>query len=423
MSADKSQDTRSSLAAAFVVIASGVVAALQIGKLPPALPSLSESLGLSLMQSGFLLSLVQLAGMSLALAVGLSADGLGLRRSMLAGLILLGLASAMGATANSASELMLWRAIEGFGFLWVTLPAPGLIRKLVSEQQVRKLLGYWGAYMPAGTALTLLVGPLWLPVGGWQTWWLLFAILSWTMAWVLWRWVPADKVNTQPATVGPSPRATTSLPNTTSVQITWPQRLRETLTVPGPWLVALCFALYSGQWLAVVGFLPSIYTQAGLSGATLGVLTAVAAAVNMGGNMASGRLLQRGFHPSVLLGLGFLAMACGSFLAFSEWTSSGPWLRYAGVLLFSSCGGLVPGTLFSLSVRLAPNERNVSTTVGWMQQGSAAGQFAGPPTVAWLASQVGGWQWTWMATGLCCVGGWLMSILIAKAIRSQKESV
>ena len=142
----------SSVGAAYCVIFSGVVAALQIGKLPPALPELSQTLGLSLMQAGFLLSLVQLAGMTLALAVGLSADGLGLKRSMLAGLFVLGLASALGATAESAQALMVWRAIEGVGFLWVTLPAPGLIRKLISEQHLRKLLGYWGAYMPAGTA-------------------------------------------------------------------------------------------------------------------------------------------------------------------------------------------------------------------------------------------------------------------------------
>jgi len=405
---------KSSQAAAYIVIFSGVVAALQIGKLPPALPELSASLGLSLMQAGFLLSLVQLAGMSLALAVGLSADGIGLRRSMLMGLIVLGVASAMGSFAQSAASLMFWRALEGFGFLWVTLPAPGLIRKLVDAQQMRKLLGYWGAYMPAGTALTLLVGPLWLPIWGWQTWWCLFALLSWVMALVLWRVVPADSA----MTVQPS------IPTEAStLQIAWPQRLRETLTASGPWLVALSFAMYSGQWLAVVGFLPSIYTQAGLAGVTLGVLTAIAAAVNMAGNMSSGRLLQRGLHPSVLLSLGFGAMALGSFLAFSNWTSAAPWVRYAGVLLFSACGGLVPGTLFSLAVRLAPHERNVSTTVGWMQQGSAAGQFAGPPAVAWLASQVGGWQWTWTATGLCCVGGWILSFLIAKALNSQKDSV
>ena len=399
-----------SLGASYWVIFSGVVAALQIGKLPPALPELSQALGLSLMEAGFLLSLVQLAGMSLALAVGLSADGFGLKRSMLSGLVILGVASAMGATSESTTSLMVWRAVEGFGFLGVTLPAPGLIRKLVSEQHLRKLLGYWGAYMPAGTALTLLAGPMWLPEFGWRNWWLLFAILSWAMAIVLWRVVPADlSTSSEP-----------ELAHALSFKpVAWPQRLRETLSAPGPWWVALCFAMYSGQWLAVVGFLPSIYTQAGLLGATLGSLTALAAAVNMLGNMASGRLLQRDFHPSVLLAMGFFAMGLGAVLAFAEFTQSWPWLRYAGVLLFSACGGLVPGTLFSLAVRLAPHERNVSTTVGWMQQGSAAGQFAGPPVVAWLASQVGGWQWTWLATGLCCVLGVLLSVLIARTLSQQ----
>ena len=399
-----------SLGASYCVIFSGVVAALQIGKLPPALPELSQALGLSLMEAGFLLSLVQLAGMSLALAVGLSADGFGLKRSMLSGLVILGVASAMGAASESTTSLMVWRAVEGFGFLGVTLPAPGLIRKLVSEQHLRKLLGYWGAYMPAGTALTLLAGPMWLPEFGWRTWWLLFAILSWAMAIVLWRVVPADLLTSSDPELA---HASSFKP------VAWPQRLRETLSAPGPWWVALCFAMYSGQWLAVVGFLPSIYTQAGLLGATLGSLTALAAAVNMLGNVASGRLLQRDFHPSVLLAMGFFAMGLGAALAFAEFTQSWPWLRYAGVLLFSACGGLVPGTLFSLAVRLAPHERNVSTTVGWMQQGSAAGQFAGPPVVAWLASQVGGWQWTWLATGLCCVLGCLLSMLIAQTLSQQ----
>jgi len=330
---------------------------------------------------------------------------------MLAGLVILGLASAMGATAQSVQSLMVWRAIEGFGFLWITLPAPGLIRKLVSEQHLRKLLGYWGAYMPAGTAITLLVGPMWLPEFGWRTWWIFFALLSWAMAFVLWRAVPADTLR---VLSDESTQASFTQP------VPWPQRLRETLSAPGPWWVALCFAMYSGQWLAVVGFLPSIYTQAGLSGAALGALTALAAAVNMLGNMASGRLLQKGIHPSMLVALGFLAMGTGAFLAFAEFSQSWPWLRYAGVLLFSACGGLVPGTLFSLAVRLAPHERNVSTTVGWMQQGSAAGQFAGPPLVAWLASQVGGWQWTWLATGFCCICGVMLALLIAQSLNLQK---
>ncbi len=74
-------------------------------------------------------------------------------------------------------------------------------------------------------------------------------------------------------------------------------------------------------------------------------------------------------------------------------------------LLFSAVGGLIPGTLFGVSVRLAPDDDTVSTTVGWMQQLSALGQFIGPPAVAWLASTVGNWHWTGIATGACSLLG------------------
>jgi MFS family permease len=180
--------------------------------------------------------------------------------------------------------------------------------------------------------------------------------------------------------------------------------------------VALSFGLYSGQWLAVVGFLPSIYAQAGLSGGLLGVLTALAAAVNMGGNMASGRLLQRGWAPRDTLWWGFGAMAMGSTLAFATFTEGWPWWRFAGVLLFSGVGGLVPGTLFSLAVRLAPGEQQVAATVGWVQQLSALGQFMGPPVAAALAARVGGWQLTPLFTVSCCVGGLVLAVLAQRQL-------
>ena len=85
MSTPQKLETPESAVAAYVLIFSGVVAALQIGKLPPALPEISQALGMTLTQSGFLLSFIQLAGMSLALAVGMSADTFGAKRSMLLG--------------------------------------------------------------------------------------------------------------------------------------------------------------------------------------------------------------------------------------------------------------------------------------------------------------------------------------------------
>jgi len=50
----------------------------------------------------------------------------------------------------------------------------------------------------------------------------------------------------------------------------------------------------------------------------------------------------------------------------------------------------------------------VATTVGWMQQLSALGQFTGPPLVAWVANRVGDWHWTWAVTGAFSLAGLLL---------------
>lgn len=392
---------RRGLDPALIVVLAGVSAALHVGKLPPALPVLQDMLGLSLVQSGFLVSLVQLAGMGLGLLVGLAGDTLGLRRCMVAGLLVLSAASVAGGFADSATSLLALRACEGFGFLLAATPGPSLIRRSVAAGELDAKLGLWGAYMPLGTALALLAGPWLLPHMGWPGWWWLIACGSLLMALWVWLAVPAD-----PRT----PAAGRSV---------WAERAGATLRTPGPWLLALSFAMYSGQWLAVIGFLPTIYAQAQISSMVAGALTALAAAVNMVGNIRAGRLLRAGVAPRSLLRMGFATMGLGAAFAFLPALDAGLLSRYVAILGFSLVGGLVPATLFALSVRLAPSSHTVSTTVGWMQQCSAVGQFAGPPLVGWVAKQAGGWQWTWAATGLCCIAGLALAERIDRLLRPR----
>lgn len=392
---------RRGLDPALIVVLAGVSAALHVGKLPPALPVLQDMLGLSLVQSGFLVSLVQLAGMGLGLLVGLAGDTLGLRRCMVAGLLVLSAASVAGGFADSATSLLALRACEGFGFLLAATPGPSLIRRSVAAGELDAKLGLWGAYMPLGTALALLAGPWLLPRMGWPGWWWLIACGSLLMALWVWQAVPAD------------PRTHAS------GRGVWAERAGATLRTPGPWLLALSFAMYSGQWLAVIGFLPTIYAQAQISSMVAGALTALAAAVNMVGNIGAGRLLRAGVAPRSLLRMGFATMGLGAAFAFLPALDAGPLSRYVAILGFSLVGGLVPATLFALSVRLAPSSHTVSTTVGWMQQCSAVGQFAGPPLVGWVAKQAGGWQWTWAATGLCCIAGLALAERIDRLLRPR----
>ena len=421
-------------ALAFVVILAGVCAALHIGKLPPAITALQHSLGLGLVQAGFLLSGVQVAGMTVGVAFGALADGLGLKRSMVLGLVILALASALGAGAQSTGALLALRGLEGLGFLLVVLPAPGLVRRLVAPGRVNVMLGVWAAFMPFGTALALLIGPLWIEALGWRAWWLALAALALAMAAWLARAVPS-RAGSGPAVMRDArPRSMAAPARARAVQSrssaagatpsapSWLARLRQTLARRGPWLVAITFAAYSSQWLAVIGFLPTIYLQAGITGATTGLLTALAAAVNMIGNLGAGRLLHRGVRAHTLLATGFVVMGVGAAAAFAGGPGAGlpAWARYAAVLAFSMVGGLIPATLFSLAVRVAPNEQTISSTVGWVQQWSAFGQFAGPPLVAWVASRAGGWQWTWTATAGVSLLGLALSVRLAHLFAPPK---
>ena len=384
----------------WIIVAAGVSASLHVGKLPPAVPVLQQELGISLVQAGFLLSTVQVAGMALGLVVGLGADKWGLRRSMLAGLALIALSSIVGAAATGFVWLLALRVLEGMGFLLVAMPAPGLIRRSVQPSELGARMGWWGSYMPIGSAIGLFLGPWVLQATSWQIWWIALGCTSMLAFLAVWRMVPADAAHALVATTTPGNDG-------------WRPRLALTLRSPGPWLVSLGFMLYSGQWMGVIGFLPTLYGQAGLSAKLAGVLTAAVAAANWLGNVASGKLQKRGWSPARCLQTGFMLMGLCALLAYVQ-VGGEPlaplWLRFVAVFLFSATGGLIPATLFTTAMHLAPSPSTVSTTVGFMQQWSCVGQFAGPPLVAAVAMRMGGWQFTWLVTGSMCVLGWLLAL-------------
>jgi MFS family permease len=264
--------------APWVIVLAGVAAALHVGKLPPAVPALQQAMGIGLVQAGFLLSLVQLGAVLLGLVAGLLADGVGLRRCMLTGLALLTAAGLAGAAARDATDLLLLRAIEGVGFLLTTVPAPSLLRRAVAPGRLTRMLGVWSTYMPFGTALALLAGPLLIGVLGWRGWWVLTALCTAAMLVWLPQAVPRD-VRRRGRRAGRRALAPPS-----------GHRAARAGALAG----GAVLAVYAAQWLAVIGFLPTLYQQSGWGGALGAVLTATVAAVNMVGNIGAGRLLHRG---------------------------------------------------------------------------------------------------------------------------------
>src|SRR5690606_29738538 len=118
-----------------------------------------------------------------------------------------------------------------------------------------------------------------------------------------------------------------------------------------------------------------------------------------------------------LMIIGYVTMIVTTFIAFG--IGAPVWLQFLMVLVFSTVGGLIPTTLFVLVIKLAPSSDTTSTSIGWMQQVSAAGQFAGPPLVAWVATLAGGWHLTWAVTGIAATIGIAITLRLSARLRAR----
>ena len=393
--------------ALFIVLV-GISVALHIWKLPPALPVLQTELALDLVDSGFLLSSVQVAGVLLGLVIGLFAERIGLRRCILIGLAILAFASMATTLFSSKAMILLCRGLEGCGFLMVVLPIPALFKRLVPPQEISRIMGFWGCYMPVGAVIIMPTGAWLLSISSWRTLWVILAVISMLMFWLALLIIPSDK------------KLAAKLGTTTQPSISMVQMVKVTFSSSRVWMTGLTFGVYAAQWAAVIGFLPTIYAMANISGPKAGVLTALVAGSNVIGNLIAGRLLHRGVSARRLLVIGFIIMITCAFIAFG--TGQGLVVQFFAIVIFSALGGLLPATLFFLAVTFAPTPQTTASTVGWVQQCSSLGQFLGPPVVAWVVSSLGGWQWTWVATGAFALLGILMTlplVPIQKQIKSE----
>ena len=393
---------RTSIAPEWVVLFAGIVAAFHIGKLAPAIPVLQSEMDISLVEAGLLLSLVQFVGMSSGVFWGFAVGRIGLRLAVLTGLSLLTAGSFLGGFSTGSVMMLLLRVVEGLGFVLVVLSGPGLMRALVPPERLNLAIGWWGTFMGLGAGGAMFLGPLLLEYFDWHIWWWASAALTLvTLLWVRGQISPA--VDQKPEGSVQSALLGHLFEN-----------LGQVLRNQTPGLLAIMFGAYSGQWLAVIGFLPTIYAEAGISGIWIALLTALVAMMNAAGNVLGGRLLHGGFGGERLIMLVFVLMGCMTWLAYSPLFAGLVWLQFAAVLSFSGIGGIIPAVLFAAAVQRAPRPDLVPTTIGWVQQVSAFGQLSTPPLFAWVAVQMGGWSYTWWMTSLLSFIGVMLALKLSE---------
>jgi MFS family permease len=353
----------------WAVFAGGLVAGAYMTKVPPTLPALRVELGLSLIESTFIVTTFNVLGMLVGMIAGMLGDRFGRKRLSLTGLGLMAVGGAFGAAVDNFAPLLASRFIEGVGFIMFAVPAPALMSAMAASASDRaKALGLWSAYMPSGGTIALLLAPLLIVTWSWRALWLVFAVAAALAAVVM------------ALTVSETPRAKVS-----SFRL-----VTESLTQPGNIAMSVLFACYVAQWTSVMVWLPTFLTEHGASTAGAAVATALMVMVNVPGNLLGGWLLSRGVPR------GRLVITAAVIIALCEIGMLPSTLpgdaRFVLVLVFSFFAALMPASIFAGLPLHARSPAHIATGTGMVQQASNIGQFFGPLAIAWIASRFGGWE-------------------------------
>ena len=389
--------TRTHWKAAVAALLLGVVAAIYIGKLPPAIPALRAEFSLSLKEAGWLVSAFNTLGVVASIFMGLFTARIGAFRMCMTGLAFLIAGGAVGALAPGTAWLLGSRFFEGVGFLSIVVSAPALIMQSTAVADRKRIFSFWGAYMPTGTTLGMLLAPLMIATYGWRALWLSTSACAFVAMLLLY-----------------SLRGEYAAP-TGAASAPW-RASAGPLRKPGPWLIALAFGCYAFNYYAIMVWLPTFMIgerQIALSTASL--LTALMVAVNVPGNVLGGVLMQRGVSRGTNVILAGIVTLLTCVVMFA--TALPDWARYLGSLGFSFGVGILPGSVMSAAQTHAKNAAQVGTVQGMIVQGSNVGQFASPLLVTAVVAHGAGAALDWGRMFYVVTGAALVIIASGLMIR------
>jgi MFS family permease len=343
----------------------GVLAAGQLGIVPPLVPALQGELGLSLATAATVVSVVTLVGGVLGLPAGAFAERIGHARAFCLGLLVMAVAAGLCATAQGAPLLLAARTLAGVGYLLVVVAGPSLMATLADLRHQPVTLSLWGTFVPVGIALAGIATAS-FAAAGWRT---IFAVDAGLLAAALFAAAPILRSPSQHDADWRMP----------------PGALRAALPLA---LSFFCFALL---FLALAGMLPAyLVERRDMALAAAGQTVAVATALGIAGSFAAAALMHRGMPPQRLIAIGLAASTIAAILAFRP--EFGLAASIAGFALSFAVGGLVPSATFASVPRLAPDRRAIGPINGLLAQAGSLGSLAGPPVLA-LWVELTSWAW------------------------------
>ena len=388
---------------ALAVIA-GIAVGFAVGKVPPAMAVISTDFGLDKVTAGWLASIFFAFGAGFGVLTGMAGGRVGARNLLLTGLLILGLASLVGAGAAGGGMLLAMRVVEGVGFAAIVSAAPKLIFDAATPKDRDLALGIWSTYMPAGMAIAMVVTSFLIEPLGWRGIWLVSAGSGLVIAILAFAGTMRSRWPEQPQT-------------DTNVAFDW-GGTRATLASGALWLYSGAFILFTVQWFAIAAWMPTFLTETqGRMATAAALFSALVVATNVAGNLIGAWLLYRGVPRWLLLAEAYLTMGATGALIFAGFIPDA--LKIPLAIIFSTGSGVLPAAAFSGAAVHAPKPGLIAMASGLIAQGAAIGMLLGPPLMAVVVGSLGSWEDAWWCMLICPVAGLAIAFGIFTIERKQ----
>lgn len=349
------------------------LAAYQLFKLPPVLPTLLQDYGYGRTLAGGFMSIYALVGLLLSLRIGRIIERQGLLPLVFRALLFM-LAGNLFALfwPQVGLGMLTARALEGAAFAVLAIAGPVLANHSASAAHLPIVIGLTAAWIPLGQIVATLVAPTALAWQGWQTLWVL-AMLATALLGV-WVWRLHRRGAHQQFTPAPAP-------NGRKPALSLVQRR-------GLLLSAAIFFLWSNQYFAYMTWLPQYLIEVhglSLGNALAGYLIPVTVLLVF--NLIGGWLLRLGLSLGPLLA-GSLALQAAVWWLLP--VTGGGANGLLSLLVYGASAGITPTCLFALPSALAGRDA-AAAAFAILMTGRNLGVLLGPILLAQAFELSGAW--------------------------------
>lgn len=401
---DQATAFRTPWAAIALLIAIGISAAAQLGKIPPLAETLGVELGLSLVTIGWAMSVITLVSVVFGLSAGSLLGRIAMKKGLLVALALGTAASFAGAFVSSGSGLLAVRAVEGIGYLVITIACPALIAFNAAGRDRALALALWGCFVATGLALMNQLAPLILALDSWRSVFLAGAAMQAAGFAGLLAVSLEEPVRSEPPRLSRLPTRLLA-------------EHRLAFANPAAVGVAAAFFCFAFLHVGFLSFLPLFLREStGMSAGNAGTAAAAVALIYIPGALVAARAMRRPETGIRVAIGGFVVIGASAAVIYGGATPA------AGIvgasLLLGFAGGICGSVCFGLIPLSTPVPDQLRLANGLLAQFGSLAVLVAAPVLAFLVDR-GPAANDWAASIPVFAGGSLVAALLLWRLRQK----